>query len=232
MCGRSSLTKTEKELEERFGATFYSEDLERYNPLPNFNVAPSHILPVILNSDTHHFNAVRWGFIPFWAKDIKISYKMINARIETLLEKNTFKSAVKNKRCLIPSDGFYEWKKTPEGKTPYRIARQDNQLFSYAGLWSKWQSPDGESILSFTIITQAPNKKLEDIHDRMPAMLMPEQESLWLDDTLNPEELLNMISPYPDDLLKVYPVSDRVNKVGNNDPSLIEEAEEGQGTLF
>ena len=232
MCGRSSLTKTEKQLEERFGASFYSEDLERYNPLPNYNVAPSHILPVILNSDTQHFNALRWGFIPFWAKDIKISYKMINARIETILEKSTFKNAVKNKRCLIPSDGFYEWKKTAKGKQPYRIIMKDEALFSYAGLWSKWTSPEGHEIKSFTIITQTPNQKISEIHDRMPAMLLPEQESLWLDESIPPEDAVGIISPIPDDLIEVYPVSDRVNKVSNNDKTLIERDSGQQGSLF
>ncbi len=232
MCGRSSLNKTEKELEERFGATFYSEDLERYNPLPNYNVAPSHILPVILNSDTQHFNAVRWGFIPFWAKDIRISYKMINARLETLMEKSTFKSAVQRKRCLIPADGFYEWKKTDKGKEPYRICREDEQVFSFAGLWSKWSSSEGHEILSFTIITQEPNEMVKEIHDRMPAILLPEQEKLWLDNDLKSEDHLSLISPYPEELLKAYRVSTRVNKVSNNDAQLIEPDAGEQGTLF
>jgi len=232
MCGRSSLSKTEKELEERFGASFYSDDLERYNPLPNFNVAPSHILPVILNSDTTHFNALRWGFIPFWAKDINISYKMINARIDTLLEKRSFKNAVAEKRCIVPSDGFYEWKKTPDGKQPFRIVRKDRGLFAYAGLWSRWTSPEGHEVLSFTIITQAPNDTLAEIHDRMPAMLLPDQEESWLDDNLSPGDHLKLIEPYPDELIEAYPVSSRVNKVTNNDPSLIEEDSGSQGTLF
>ena len=170
MCGRSSLTKTEKELEERFQATFYSDGLVQYNPLPNFNVAPSHMMPVITNEDKLHFQAYRWGLIPFWAKDQKIGYKMINARIETLFEKSSFKMAVAKRRCLVPADGFYEWKKIkgPDGKItkqPYRIQTTDQEIFSMAGLWDRWKAPDGQTVFSFTVITQGPNETMKDIHD-------------------------------------------------------------------
>ncbi len=222
MCGRSSLTVTEKELEARFNATFYSDELKTYNPLPNFNVAPTHYHPVITNKEQNHIRLFRWGLIPFWAKDLKIGYKMINARIETILEKNTFKNALRKKRCLVPLDGFYEWKKTSEGKQPYRIQTTDQKIFCCAGLWEIWQSPKDEVIESFTIITQEPNDLLKDVHNRMPAILLPEQEKLWLDDTVPPEELLNMIEPYPENLLKLYPVDKRLGKVSENDKDLIE----------
>ena len=221
MCGRSSLTVTEKELEARFNATFYSDELERYNPLPNFNVAPTHYHPVITNKEKNHLRLFRWGLIPFWAKDIKVGYKMINARIETILEKNTFKNALKKKRCLVPLDGFYEWKKTPDGKQPFRIQTMDQQIFCCAGLWEIWQSPKDEVIESFTITTQEPNELLKDIHNRMPAILLPEQEKLWLDDSIPPKDLLDMIEPYPQELMKAYPVDKRVGKVSENDENLI-----------
>lgn len=223
MCGRSSLTKVEQDLEERFGATFYSDELERYNPLPNFNVAPTHMHPVIINDDLDHLRYFRWGLIPFWAKDIKVGYKMINARIETLLEKSTFKNAVKTKRCIVPFDGFYEWKKVGKEKQPYRIITTDSEIFSIAGLWSRWKSPDGEEIYSFTLITQPPNNLLSDIHDRMPAILTREQESLWLDMTIPPADAVQMIIPYPEENMRAYPVSKRVGNVRENDESLIEE---------
>jgi putative SOS response-associated peptidase YedK len=213
MCGRSSLTKTEKELEDRFNSTFYSEDLERYNPLPNFNVAPSHMHPVITNQDQNHINYFRWGLIPFWAKDAKIGYKMINARIETIMEKSTFKRPMEKRRCLVPFDGFYEWKKTKKGKIPYRIITTNQEIFTIAGLWEKWKDPQQGEVFSFTLITQPPNEKLKDIHDRMPAILLPEQEKLWLDEEIPATELLDMIKPYPDDMIKAYTVSTRVNKV-------------------
>lgn len=221
MCGRSSLTKTEKELEERFQATFYTEDLERYNPLPNFNVAPTHVLPVITSQDPKHFRPMRWGLIPFWAKDPKVGYKMINARIETVEEK-TFKNALEKRRCLVPFDGFYEWKTVGKKKKPYRITIQNGKLFTIAGLWESWKAPNGERIESFTLITQPANTMMSSIHDRMPAILLPEQEKLWIDPTLSSKEALQLIIPYPDEEMEAYPVSDRVGKVSENDAGLIE----------
>jgi len=233
MCGRSSLSKTEKELEERFDAGFYSEDLVRYKPLPNYNVAPSHILPVILNNDKRHFSPVRWGFIPFWATDKNIGYKMINARIETALEKTSFKKAFENKRCLVPADGFYEWKKTGNSKQAFRILLKDESIFAFAGLWSKWTSPkDGAEILSFTIMTQKPNGLVEDIHDRMPVILRKDHEEAWLNNDVSPSELVKLLEPYPEEEMKAYPVSDRVNKVSNNDAELIKQENSEQGSLF
>lgn len=226
MCGRSSLTKTEKELEERFQASFYSEDLERYNPLPNFNVAPTHVMPVIANNDPQHFRPMRWGLIPFWAKDQKVGYKMINARIETVEEKS-FKQALERRRCIVPVDGFYEWKTIGKKKKPYRIVVEHGKLFAIAGLWEKWKSPQGEVIESFTLITQPANKMMSAIHDRMPAILLPGQEKLWIDPTLSVKEALLLIIPYPDDEMSAYPVSERVGKVSENDASLIEEVQVG-----
>lgn len=241
MCGRSSLTKTEKELEERFQATFYSDGLVQYNPLPNYNVAPSHMMPVITNMDKLHFQAYRWGLIPLWANDHKIGYKMINARIETLLEKSSFKMAVAKRRCLVPADGFYEWKKERDAvgkmiKQPYRIQTTDQEVFAMAGLWDRWEAPDGQMVLSFTVITQPPNEMMKDIHDRMPAILTPEQEELWLADDIPPQDLIDMIQPYPDDKMIAYPVSTRLNSVKYNDPKLIErfrpDTSSQQGSLF
>lgn len=230
MCGRSSLTKTEQELEERFGATFYSDGLVQYNPLPNYNVAPSHYMPVITNDDQEHFQAFRWGLIPFWAKDKNIGYKMINARIETLFEKSSFKQAVAKRRCLVPADGFYEWKKI-KGKNgkiekqPYRIKPTDQEIFSMAGLWDRWKDPEtGQMIFSFTVITQGPNELMTDIHDRMPAILTPEQEKLWLADDVSPKELIDMITPYDSEKMEAYPVSKKVGNVRNNDAELIKKA--------
>ena len=236
MCGRSSLTKTEKELEARFNATFYSDELERYNPLPNFNVAPSHFHPIVTNVEQNHIRLFRWGLIPSWAKDIKVGYRMINARKETITEKNAFKYALKQKRCLVPMDGFYEWKKLGKNKQPYYIKTTDQEVFTCAGLWEVWQSPKDEVIESFTVITQESNTLLKDIHDRMPAILLPEQEKLWLDDTIPPEELLDMIVPYPNELMEAFPVSNRVGKVSENDSDLIKRVKPmdsfEQGDLF
>ncbi len=235
MCGRASLTKVEKDLEERFHATFYSEDLERYNPLPNYNVAPTQMHPVLTNTDPDHLQFFKWGLIPFWAKDEKIGSRMINSRIESILEKPAFRNAVQKRRCLVPFDGFYEWKKTPSGKIPFRIVLKDEGIFSVAGIWEKWKSPEGEEIFSFSVITQPPNALMESIHDRMPAILLPDQEQLWLDTDISAEEVLQILSPFPDELLKVYTVSKKVNKVSENDASLVEEFhydDSTQGLLF
>lgn len=223
MCGRSSLTVIEKELEKRFNSTFYSEDLERYNPLPNYNVAPTHMHPVITNLDQDHLQFYRWGLIPFWAKDEKVGYKMINARKETLLEKTTFKNAVNKKRCIVPLDGFYEWKKTATGKQPYRIVTTNTEVFCVAGLWERWSPKAGEDIFSFTIITQAPNDLMAEIHNRMPAILSPDQERDWLDMSIPAADAIEMLAPYPDELMRAYPVSTRVGNVRENDEGLLEE---------
>lgn len=222
MCGRSSLTKNEKEIEKRFNATFYSDELERYNPLPNYNVAPTHMCPVITGEEPEKIHLFRWGLIPFWAKDVKIGYKMINARSETLLEKASFKKAAESRRCIVPMDGFYEWKREGKIKTPYRITTTNVDIFSVAGIWEKWTNKEkNEIIYSFTIITQGPNELMKDIHDRMPAILLPEQEKIWLDSTLSANEVMKIIEPYPSDLMKAYKVSSAVGNVRNNNADLI-----------
>ena len=221
MCGRSSLNKVEKELEARFNATFYSEDLERYNPLPNFNVAPTQMHPVITNTNPEHLHYYRWGLIPFWAKDEKIGYRMINARSETIAEKPSFRNALKKRRCLVPFDGYYEWVKKDGEKLPYRIITTDQEIFSIAGLWESWKNKEGKLIHSFTLITQPASKSIANIHDRMPAILSADEERLWIDQELPSEEALQLISPYPDELLHAYRVSKRVNNVRENDAELI-----------
>lgn len=243
MCGRSSLSKTEKEIEKRFNATFYSDELVQYNPLPNYNVAPSHRHPIITNQDPEKIHLYKWGLVPHWAKDEKIGYKMINARIETVLEKNSFKKAVESRRCLVPMDGFYEWKRNGKEKIPYHITTTNVEIFSAAGLWEKWISHNtGEELYSFTVITQGPNELMKGIHDRMPAILLPEQESLWLDMSISPKEALQIIEPYPSEYMHAKRVSQKVGNVRNNDASLIEEVVDDpsdkkpdgpiQGTLF
>lgn len=222
MCGRSSLTKTEKELEERFRATFYSEDLERYNPLPNFNVAPTQLHPVITQQQPDIIHLFRWGLIPFWAKDIRIGAKMINARIEGIADKPAFRQAYEKRRCIVPFDGYYEWMKTPEGKIPYRIKTTNTEIFTIAGLYEVWKNTDGTVIRSFTLITKEADPKIAHLHDRMPMLLLPEDEKLWLDHAVPTKDVMNNITPFPGEFITWYRVSDRVNKVTENDPGLIQ----------
>ncbi|MFZ1750124.1 MAG: SOS response-associated peptidase [Saprospiraceae bacterium] len=237
MCGRSSLTKTEKEIEARFKATFYSEELERYNPLPNYNVAPTHYHPVITNTDITHLQLYRWGLIPYWAKDKKIGVKLINARVETLLDKSAFKKLIGSKRCVVPMDGFYEWKKEGKTKIPYRIVTTDIDIFSVAGLWDTWTEPStGDIFNTFTVITQEPNELMKSIHDRMPAILIKDIEKLWLDQDITAKDALQLLMPYPSELMKAYQVTQKVNSVKANDASLIEPVSVResyvQGSLF
>ncbi|MEO1625248.1 MAG: SOS response-associated peptidase, partial [Bacteroidota bacterium] len=227
----------EEQLEKRFHATFYAETLDDQQPLPNFNIAPTHYHPVITSADPEHFQYFRWGLVPFWAKDPSIGSRMINARMETVLEKPAFRAAIRQRRCLVPFDGFYEWKKMGKQKFPYRIRLKDDALFAVAGIWEKWQAPDGSPPLyTFSILTQPPNPLLADIHDRMPAILRPEQEAIWLDEDLRAEDVLALISPYAEEEMDAYPVSKRVNKVGQNDASLLSPVSPPdvgqQGSLF
>jgi putative SOS response-associated peptidase YedK len=222
MCGRSSLTKTEKEIEERFNATFYSDELERYNPLPSFNAAPTQMLPVIISEEPDRIHLFRWGLIPFWAKDKSIGSKMINARAETLLEKPSFRSLVSRHRCIVPLDGFYEWQKQDHAKVPYRIITTDNDIFAAAGLWDRWiDTEQNKEVFTFTIITTAPNTLMQPIHDRMPAILLREDEVHWLDAEVQAKDAIELLHPYPAEHMRAYRVSTMVNNVRNNTPDLI-----------
>lgn len=233
MCGRSSLTVTEKELEKRFNASFYSEDLERYNPLPNFNMAPTQNLPVITDADPDHINLYRWGLIPFWAKDEKIGYRMINARMETVAEKPAFRQAFRQRRCLWPVDGYYEWIARGKEKIPYRVILKDKGVYSLAGLWETWKNEQGEKVFSFTILTQPATPSMEFLHHRMPVILPREMELDWLDPNLDPEDFLHNLPPFGTDQLEVYRVSQEVNNVRNNRRELIAPVTEtNQGELF
>lgn len=235
MCGRASLAKNEKELEDRFGSQFYSEDIERYNPVPNYNLAPGQYFPIITNSDSNHFNVFKWGLIPFWAKDPKIAFKLINARAETIDKKSSFKVSFSRKRCLVPLDGFYEWKKLNRGKKPYRIVKNDKAIFSVAGLWDTWLNQKNEIVNSFTIITVSANEIMKTIHNRMPAILFEEEERNWIDESIPIGDLKNLLKPFPSDLIYAYPVSSKVNNVRNKDSDLINEVSENdiiQGRLF
>ena len=224
MCGRSTLTVKEEALEKKFGSTFYSEDLERYNPLPSYNIAPTHFHPVIPIDDRDHFRYMRWGLIPFWSKDDRGGAKMINARIETVSEKPAFRNALASKRCLVPIDGYYEWLRAGKAKIPYRITVNQGAVFMVAGLYETWKMPSGDHLLSFTLLTTAAYPSISHIHDRMPCMLDMDQFGLWLDPSLNGVDAIKSIPIVQEDRIEYYRVGDAVNKVSQNDPSLIDPA--------
>ncbi|MEJ2718431.1 MAG: SOS response-associated peptidase [Deltaproteobacteria bacterium] len=174
------------------------------------------------DSDRRKFVMLRWGLIPFWAKDIKIGYKTINARSETAPGKPAFRSAFKKRRCLIPADGFYEWKSAKGKREPYLVRLKDEQLFAFAGLWERWKGPDDDVIESCTILTTGANEFLSPIHDRMPVILPARDYHAWLDPLVEePETLLSLLVPYPPDEMTAVPVSSRVNKTSYDDPDCI-----------
>ena len=219
MCGRYSLTSPLEAVRALFGFPEQPNLPTRYNIAPTQDVAS-----VRLGSDgARHFAWLRWGLIPFWARDPAIGNKMINARCESLAEKPAFRAAFKRRRCLIVADGFYEWKKLPDGKQPYRILRKDGQAFGFAGLWESWNPRGGEvTIESCTIITTTANAVLTPIHHRMPVILDPDDFELWLDPATPAAELSTLLRPAPESLLTQVAVSRRVNNVANDDPSVIE----------
>ena len=212
MCGRYSLTTPV----EAVGRLF--EVAERPNLPPRYNIAPSQEAPVVRADAAggRVLAPMRWGLIPSWAKEAKIGYRMINARAETVAEKPAFRSAFRHRRCLVPADGFYEWRKLGATKQPYRITRADGVPFAFAGLWERWRAPDGAVIDSFTIITTVANDLLRPIHDRMPVILDPADFGPWLE-----AGGVERLVPYTDAKLEAVPVSTRVNSPKHDDPACI-----------
>ncbi|MGA3015315.1 MAG: SOS response-associated peptidase [Bacteroidales bacterium] len=214
MCGRYSFILEDEMIRERFGVTVRSAIYKA-----RYNCAPTQKLAVISNENPDELSLYRWGLIPFWAKDLTIGNKLFNAKSETILEKPSFKDAFKSKRCLVLSDGFFEWKK--DGlKTPYRITRKDGVAFAMAGIWDKWIDQEGEEIHSFAILTTSPNSLLAKIHDRMPVILDRKTEKSWIG-KLTQEELLEMMKPCDSSSLLAYPVSSLVNSSRNDSSEIL-----------
>ncbi len=233
MCGRFVSATPPDQLAAYFGADAPSS--ERLLD-PSHNVAPTQaVYTVYEHGGIRRLDAFHWGLVPFWAKDPKIGSRMINARSETLAQKNAYKRPFAKRRCIIPADGFYEWKKI-EGqkkKQPMYMYRLDGEPFAFAGLWEVWSDPnhsdtDGEplELLSCTIITSEPNEKLAEVHDRMPVVLPPDAWDAWLDrDNHEIETLSKLLVPAPSQLFAVRTVSTEVNNVRNNGPELVAEAD-------
>jgi putative SOS response-associated peptidase YedK len=161
---------------------------------------------------------MRWGLIPFWAKDASVGYKMINARAETVATKPSFRDALKKRRCLIPADGFYEWRKAGKTKTPFCFTMADDSIFAFAGLWEQWKNPEGHLVETCSIITTTPNSLCEDVHDRMPVILHDDVYDLWLDPGFQKADTVcALLKPFNPALMRRYEVSSRVNLVKNDD---------------
>jgi putative SOS response-associated peptidase YedK len=218
MCGRYSITTAPEAMRRLFRFENAAPDLQ-----PRYNAAPTDKLPVVrLDRDGRRELAVlRWGLIPFWAKDEKIGFRSINARAESVATAPAFREAFQHRRCLVPVNGFYEWKRLPDGgKQPYHIGMRDGSPFALAGLWERWKK-GAQPIESFTIITGEPNSLTAALHDRMPVILEPDHWDAWLTakDTAAP---LTMLQPFPAQLMVAYPVSPKVGNVKNDTPDLVQ----------
>ena len=211
MCGRFSVAAELETVRVRF---CLARDLLDWNP--RYNIAPTQKTLTITNQEgAAHANLMTWGLIPHWSKDKKSGYQMINARAETLTTKRSFKHCLKSQRCLVVADGFYEWKQ----KTPFRVILKDQGLFAFAGLWDTWHGPEGEIVTSFTIITVPANILVAPLHDRMPAILTPEAENLWLDPKLL--DPIPLLQPFAPDQMSMYEVSPVVNSWKNDTPECV-----------
>lgn len=217
MCGRYTITLDPADFAEELGVAEFPSDFE-----PRYNVAPTQQVAVVRDSESRKVEWMKWGLIPFWAKDSAIGVRLINARSETLSEKPSFKQALVQRRCLILADGFFEWQKS-EGKaaTPFYLKLKNSRPFAFAGLWDIWRSPEKEDVLSCTLITCAANELVAPIHDRMPVLFDKSTAWQWLQPAPL-EELEKQLQPYPADLMLAYPIGKGINTARLDSPELIQ----------
>jgi len=219
MCGRYRLSRRKQLIEEYF-ETENEVDWE-----PRYNIAPSQPVGIIRqdpSTPVRRFSLARWGLIPSWAIDASIGSKTINARAETVAIKPAFRDAFVSRRCLLPADGFFEWRRSRKEKQPFHFGMQDDSMFAFAGLWDRWRDPTGSAIESCTILTTIPNSLLADIHDRMPVILRQENYDLWLDPGFKEvKSLAELLAPFDAAKMRSFPVSSRINAVANDDPDCV-----------
>ena len=222
MCGRFARRSTQEVLSDWFGV-----DLENMPWFaPSFNVAPQSIQPVVRlgrDNGNREFALLRWGLVPFWAKDATIGYNTINARAEDVASKPAYRDALKKRRCLVPADAFYEWQRLdPKTRRPFAFALASGEPYAFAGLWESWRPKEGAPLETFTILTTDPNQLMEPIHNRMPVILEPKDYDRWLDPGDPASPPVDLLHPYASECMKVWPVSDRVGNVRNNSPELLD----------
>lgn len=222
MCGRFTLTSAREDLVKRF-------DLDELPELaPRFNIAPTQDVAVVRADveGVRHLSMLRWGLIPFWAKDPKIGNRMINARAESVADKPAYRDCLRFRRCLVPASGFYEWGGKGAARRPYLYGIAEGGVFGIAGLWDRWRAQDGERTQSCTLITTEANSLVRPIHDRMPVILHPRDFQAWLDpENRETDWVRSLLVPCPPDWLTATAVSQHVNNVDNDDPACIEPAE-------
>ena len=220
MCGRYTQTKDLQTLAGQFGFSAPETELN-----PRYNIAPGQHAPVVLldpETGARSLRLMRWGLVPFWAKDEKIGNRLINARGETLHEKPSFKNALKRRRCLVLADGFYEWTGVPGGKQPYYIRLRSGRAFAFAGLWERWdRKDDTDPLHTFVVVTTQPNDVVRSLHDRMPVMLRADDEDRWLDPEAELDDLNLLLKPYSAEQMEAFPVSKQVNSFQHDIPQCI-----------
>ena len=219
MCGRFTQERPASELAQIFGAEPLVDD-----PGRRYNVAPTDEAMVVVQRDERRaVTAYRWGLIPHWADEAKVASRMFNARAETLTTSPAFRDAFRRRRCLVPVDSFYEWKREGAIRQPYRVVREDRRPLALAGLWAGWRDPSTETVRrTFTIVTTTPNEALRDLHDRMPVVIPETAWDRWLGTPKDPGELLALLVPDDELDLTIYPVVRDVNDVRRDGPGLIE----------
>lgn len=215
MCGRYSFVQLSSEVEKRFKI-----HVDGNTYVARYNNAPGQKLGIITNQSPNKLKLHHWGLLPSWAQDPRIAFKMINARGESLKEKPAFKDAYSSKRCLVPADGFYEWKKFGQQNIPHYIRLKSQEMFAFAGLWEEWKDAEGKIKKTFTIVTTISNEVMKPLHARMPVILPPHLEKEWLENS-NITDLQKMIQPYETTKMETFEVSPKVNKVGNDSPEII-----------
>jgi putative SOS response-associated peptidase YedK len=218
MCGRYAVTSAQEAIRTLFGFA------EQPNFPPRYNVAPTQPIAIVrLVNGKREFALVRWGLLPSWVKDPKNFSLLINARGESVMDKPAFKAAMKYRRCLVPADGFYDWKATGTRRQPYYVRAKSGQPLAFAGLWETWTGPNGEELETAAIVTTRANRTLAGIHDRMPVIVPPDAFDLWLNcAAVDAETVAALIVPAPEDLLEAYEVSSAVNRTANDFPQLVE----------
>ena len=224
MCGRFRVARKKEILEAEFGADVADDDQDW---VPRYNVAPGQEIAVVRQDSAQpvrRLSQMRWGLIPSWTNDPSIGYKMINARSETVATMASFREPFRSQRCLIPADGFYEWKRAGKEKLPFCFTLLDEAVFAFAGIWDRWKDPQGKWIETCSILTTKPNELVQDIHDRMPVILARDLYDVWLDPGFcKVSELQPLLKPYSAEAMRRYRVSQRLNQVKNDDAECVAE---------